>query len=345
MLAKLSIAGLLLSVPVATSAQVFELDAKTSSNVQSTAINLPFNGTLIGDYDEETNPGGTQSRPGFFGGSGNNPIGYSASFNITGDTNNALTGSMSIDIDIKVLAANVSNINIDLLGGEQGELALGMTLETETFHTVNPTSIYPGGFEIPIPLGSAEVVSSVLVSEGVSPLVLEGLADGSYAVSGVLAGLATTVIATPFSEDPQEITTPLAVALTGTLAEGSMGWTITLSFSSDVDEEGATKDVPPIENIPLPFPTLPPSDNTANLLMSGQLSGYHFASSQSIVIVAHEVESSVPGDLDGDGEVNGADMGLLLVAWGTDDAGAADINGDGYVDGADLGLLLNAWTG
>jgi hypothetical protein len=345
MLAKISIAGMLLSLPMVASAQVFELDAKVSSNVQSTAISLPFGGTLIGDYDAEANPDGTQSRPGFFGGSGNNPIGYNASFNITGDTNNALTGSMSIDIDIKVLAANINSMSIDLLGGEAGELALGMTLETETFHTVNPTSIYPGGFEIPIPLGSAEVISSVLVSEGVSPLVLEGPTDGIYSVSGVLVGLATTVIVTPFSEDPQEITTPLAVPVTGTLIEGPMGWTISLSFASNVDEEGATKDVPPIENIPLPFPTIPPSSNTANLLMSGQLSGYRVVSSQSIFIVAYEVESTVPGDLDGDGEINGADMGLLLVAWGTVDPGAADINGDGVCNGADLGLLLNAWTG
>ncbi|MFG0274092.1 MAG: hypothetical protein ACF8QF_03450 [Phycisphaerales bacterium] len=45
-------------------------------------------------------------------------------------------------------------------------------------------------------------------------------------------------------------------------------------------------------------------------------------------------------DLNGDGEVDGADLGLLLGAWGTPDA---DLNGDGNTDGADLGLLLGAW--
>jgi len=48
------------------------------------------------------------------------------------------------------------------------------------------------------------------------------------------------------------------------------------------------------------------------------------------------------GDLDGDGVVDGADLGSLLNAWGTDNA-AADLNGDGVVDGADLGILLNNW--
>jgi hypothetical protein len=50
------------------------------------------------------------------------------------------------------------------------------------------------------------------------------------------------------------------------------------------------------------------------------------------------------GDLDGDGAVNGSDLGLLLAAWGTNDP-SADLNGDGFVDGADLGILLGAWTG
>ena len=49
-----------------------------------------------------------------------------------------------------------------------------------------------------------------------------------------------------------------------------------------------------------------------------------------------------PGDLNGDGLVNGADLGLLLVAWGTEDP-AADLSGDGPVDGADLGLMLAAF--
>ena len=47
------------------------------------------------------------------------------------------------------------------------------------------------------------------------------------------------------------------------------------------------------------------------------------------------------GDLDGNGLVNGADLGLMLGAWGT--AGPGDLNGDGIVNGADLGLLLGAW--
>ncbi len=51
-----------------------------------------------------------------------------------------------------------------------------------------------------------------------------------------------------------------------------------------------------------------------------------------------------PADINADGVVNGADLGLLLAAWESADP-AADLNGDGTVDGADLGLLLAAWSG
>ncbi|MCA9285853.1 MAG: hypothetical protein KDA22_11590 [Phycisphaerales bacterium] len=53
------------------------------------------------------------------------------------------------------------------------------------------------------------------------------------------------------------------------------------------------------------------------------------------------VQFSCAADLNGDGQVDGADLGALLGAWGAD--GAADFDGSGTVDGADLGVLLAAW--
>jgi hypothetical protein len=51
--------------------------------------------------------------------------------------------------------------------------------------------------------------------------------------------------------------------------------------------------------------------------------------------------NACPADINGDGQVGGADLGGLLSTWGTD--GAGDINGDGVVNGADLGTLLSSW--
>jgi hypothetical protein len=49
------------------------------------------------------------------------------------------------------------------------------------------------------------------------------------------------------------------------------------------------------------------------------------------------------GDLDGDGRVEGGDLGVLLGEWGTDGAPGADLDSNGIVDGGDLGVLLGAW--
>ncbi|MEC9233275.1 MAG: hypothetical protein VX403_05140, partial [Planctomycetota bacterium] len=53
-----------------------------------------------------------------------------------------------------------------------------------------------------------------------------------------------------------------------------------------------------------------------------------------------------PPDLDGDGQVGGADLTLLLSAWGcVGEDCTADLDGSGDVGGADLTLLLSAWGG
>ena len=59
-------------------------------------------------------------------------------------------------------------------------------------------------------------------------------------------------------------------------------------------------------------------------------------------LVPDACEPSI-ADLNGDGIVNGADLGLLLVVWGECPDCAADFDGDGRVNGSDLGFLLGVW--
>ncbi|MBL9120513.1 MAG: hypothetical protein JNL80_11435 [Phycisphaerae bacterium] len=56
------------------------------------------------------------------------------------------------------------------------------------------------------------------------------------------------------------------------------------------------------------------------------------------------IASSLLGDLNGDGTVNGADLALLLGAWGACSGCSADLDGNGIVDGADLATVLGGWT-
>ncbi|MEE2895387.1 MAG: hypothetical protein VX726_06540 [Planctomycetota bacterium] len=56
-------------------------------------------------------------------------------------------------------------------------------------------------------------------------------------------------------------------------------------------------------------------------------------------VECEDTPPSLPGDLNGDCEVNGADLGLLVAAWGSG-SGPADLDGNGTVEGGDLGIML-----
>ena len=53
---------------------------------------------------------------------------------------------------------------------------------------------------------------------------------------------------------------------------------------------------------------------------------------------------SNPADLNNDGLVNSADLGLVLAFWGPGSTGG-DVNDDGDTNAEDIGLLLALWTG
>lgn len=61
------------------------------------------------------------------------------------------------------------------------------------------------------------------------------------------------------------------------------------------------------------------------------------------LVVTRTPGPGIPGDLNGDGVVNAADLGALLGAWGPCAGCAADLDGDGVVGPADLGMLLGNW--
>ena len=58
------------------------------------------------------------------------------------------------------------------------------------------------------------------------------------------------------------------------------------------------------------------------------------------VVLGGEAIERFPGDFNGDGSINGGDLGFLLAAWG---GPGADLNGDGTTNGGDLGLLRSSW--
>ena len=92
--------------------------------------------------------------------------------------------------------------------------------------------------------------------------------------------------------------------------------------------------------------TTPATILTDTTFTVGRVALYDF-SVQTFDNVVVEVMAT-NADLDGDGQVGGADLGALLAGWGPCQPGqlcVGDLNCDGVVDGADLGALLGAWSG
>lgn len=311
---------------------------KASSVTQATDVAAPFTGTLIGNYDAVSNPTGTSTVPGFFGGSGNNPIPYSASFVLGGDIVSAPTGAFAATVDMELGAISIEGLSLDLLGGTPGALGATLNINYSTFRTVNPGSLYPGGVTIPVPLGEATV--SALVAAQAAPAIgtLTAVKGGyTFAVAvPVVVSLTADLLGTPIADG---VPTPGVLPLTGTLLVDGDALVLDATFSNSASQTQPVGQA--FDAIPLALPTVIPAGATANLLMAGTVSEVTVASGLSADLSAVGLRRTNPADLNGDGLVGAADLAIMLDAWGG--TGPADLNGDGVVGAADLSILLDAW--
>jgi hypothetical protein len=314
----------------------------TSSLTQTTDLVSPFAGTLIGDYDATTNPTGTRTLPGLFGGSGNNPISYTASFVLGGDIVSHPTGSLTVGVDLATSTVRVSGLALDFLGGAPGTLGATLNINYQSFHTVQPTAIYPGGITIPIPLGSGSVTTlRADQTGGAVPGVLVPQKGGTYTFA-VVVPVDLSVVATLLDQPVSDGTpTPGVLPLNGTLSIGA-GDTVALSVSI-VNDSSVTQPVTTggFTDLPLAIPTVIPAGSTANVLMSGTVTEVTVGTALDALLSISGTRASVPGDLNGDGIVNSFDLAILLDNWGG--SGLGDLNSDGIVNSFDLAILLDNW--
>lgn len=316
----------------------------TASSLQG-----PIPGSLIGDYDATTNPTGTLTRPGLFGGSGNVAIPLTMTLDGSGNSTTNPTGAFSLTADTTAGVVSADQFSADFLNGALPAFDVDLVLLYSTFRTFNPNSVFPGGVPIPFPLGSASI--SVLTAEQSGPAVgaltpVEGAA-GSYSMT-LIVPVDVTLVADangqPFAPPPF----PMPLTLTGTLTIS--GASATLDASIDVSG-GQTVPGPfpggAFENVPFALPTVLPPGGTANVLLSGELQSITF--STAITGTLHAAGARpCPGDANGDGRVDFADLNIVLGAFGsmTGQAGyvaSADFNGDGRIDFADLNVVLSAF--
>jgi len=330
----------LLSVAGMASADTYLCELVPPSSASNVGqLNLPLNGTLIGNYDATTNPSGTQTRPGLFGGSGNNPINFTST--IVGDVGFSVSPTGTFTMELTPMGGSISGLELDLTGGIAQEFGITLNINYQTFRTFAPNSTFIGGFTIPIPLAGGEVSSVIVTQTGPAPMIV-GMPDAEgtpfMALVPVDIVLTAQFTGVPIGGKPQPAVLPLMGRYT---VEGSA---ITISSSLSLPEETVNLPaLPAIENQPLPLPTILPPGGTANLLLNGAFTGGTFSTGLSATLAAvGEREAGQTGDVNGDGTVNATDLGTLLAAWGSSLA-SCDLDGNGTVNGVDLAIMLTNW--
>jgi hypothetical protein len=313
----------------------------SSTFTQATLISLPLAGTWIGNYDAVANPAGTRTIPGLFGGSGNNAIPFTSTVKPTARVADTVpAGGFSLVVDRAAGTCAVESLSLDVLNGQAGTLDTDLVVSFSTFRTVAPSSTFIGVSNLTVPLEAGSLTAATAAQSGPAVGTAAPNADGTWAFAVTVPAVVSvsgTSMGQPFSSG-----SPGALVLAGTLSFGPGG--VTVSSSGSVNETVPVDAPPPIVNQPFPLPTILPPGGTANLLMSGTFSPGTATTTASASLAAAGKLVPRTGDLNADGSVNGADLGILLGAWGAADPGEpADLNADGVVDGIDLGILLGNW--
>lgn len=338
-----TIAACVATMTMAATAQVFELtvDPAQSDLANTLDSTIYTSGTLIGDYDADTNPDGTRTVPGLFGGSGNNPIPVNIDLAMSGDNQTQPTGGLTLLVDLDAQTILITGLTMDMLGDSEPNYPLTMTFLYDTFRTFNPDSLYLGGIPLEIPLGEAVVSAMDLTqtTEAIGTITPDDQGGWTFtAAGGGELTMAMSFLDQPFEPDPM----PVPMVLSGTLEIGDASATLTMALEAvDVDEtfEGP---YPGPQDMPLDLPTLLPPGETAHLLLTLDIDSVDvLASSAGQIVATGPVVCAA--DFNGDGEVNSQDFIAFLNAFVAGDP-SADFNGDGIVNSQDFIMFLNAFV-
>ncbi len=319
--------------------------AASPGDALSMSLALPLSGTFIGNYDAANNPTGTQTRPNLSGGSGNNPIAYSATVKPS--------ASVEFPQGVPVVSFCVTDDGLggaivdcgwlDLIQGDPSPLTINITISYPNFHTVSPTAIYFGVSNVTLPLPAGEISAAHAVQTAPAAGLLVPGRGGSLILTASLPMelvFEATVLGQVIAGDPTPIMLPIVAELQPTL----QGDYVAVA-SVQIPETQLTVPIAGqvVENQPIDLPTIIPPGNSAHLLVSGTFSDGTLTFALSANLSGPGETNSSPADFNEDCVVDGDDLGTLLGQWGACRGCAADFNDDGVVDGDDLGTLLGEW--
>ena len=320
-----------------------QIDSKTSSTSGGLMLlsNLP--GSLIGDYDEVINPTGTLTRPGLFGGSGNQPVPLDMTPVLDGVIDAQPTGSYQLALDLEALTATISNFELDALGAIPASLGLSIELDFDNFRTFQPDSLFPG-VPLTVPVGDGTITVLTIEQDAPAPVAnLVLLSPNQYSFSLLVPAtitLETEVLGQPLAIPPLA----MVLALEGELVVDGNQIAITQAFEQVASNE--VTDIPNSEfsDIPFPAPTVLPPGQTANLLLSGVVESLTFDLDLNSVLSGAGILATA-GDTNNDGDINLLDVAPFVDALLSGNyVAAADINCDGTVNLLDVAPFIELLT-
>jgi len=342
--------GAMVLIATTTHAQDFAvtLNSDTSSATIDAGTVIDASGFLIGDYDPDTNPTGTQTRPGLFGGSGNQPIDTITTLQTATTLDAMPAGSMSVSLDTLGGMGSIDGFTIDLLNGSDASTDLSVTIGFDTFRTFDPSFLYLGGIPITLPLGEVGQISNATLTQNAPALITltPAIIPEAYDIVGVIpAVLDMTVTLMLPGGEPTETPIeqlPVLVPISGQvqpLGDGTLQMTLSAAPDPIVQEI-------PIEGVELPaipfeLPTL--GSDTAGVLFTLSPQSISLDASISITINANGAPAACAADLTGDGVLNFFDVSAFLSAYNAMDP-IADFDGNGSFNFFDVSAFLGAFS-
>jgi hypothetical protein len=241
------------------------LDADLTAGIETS-------GTLIGNYNIDTNPTGTRTKPGLFGSFGeteNLPVNTLLSLGVDEVLSTSSAGSFGFSFNEAAGVASFDGFAVDFLSGGSLNVPIGVTIQYDSFRSRSPSSSYPGGFPITLPIGQASLTSFRVMQVGGSAgtITRTGASTLDFAV-GVLVqyDLTLSVLGQEFTLP----TAPLPFGLSGTITTNGSAAQITTLTPVLFDQTLPLNQTLP--QIPLSLPTVLPPGATADVLLDLTLS-------------------------------------------------------------------------
>ncbi len=325
------------------------VDSKVSQAMLGTSTQLQTAGTLIGDYDPVNNPSGTQTRPGLFGGSGNNPIPTTASISAEGQTSSNPSGSTGLEIDFDAGLIGFDGLSLDLLNGTQGGVDVSVTLSFSTFNTINPSFIYPGGVPVTVPITDAATLTrAVFTQSGPGLGVLTPTADPDVfdfvaTVPGE-AGLTLSVGLPGTDPVPNDVEgLVLVLPLAGqVIRQGDGSVRVSVAATGTADAVDVPVDPTPLPTIPFELPTL--GTATAGVLITLTPQSLVFGGSLTADLVIVAAPASCAADVNDDGLINFFDLAAFIDLYNLQDPAADIAPPFGIINFFDLAAFLGLYN-